>query len=102
MSHSFARIVVTLGFAAALIVPLAGCAEIVVGPYPDARCRSVSELPDGSWLVERPITFGRTIRVGSGATLHEGEVIDGVDLGAVLQRTCRHPSFNSPPIVAHF
>jgi hypothetical protein len=102
MSHSFARIVIKLGVAAALIVPLAGCAEIVVGPYPDSRCLAVSELSDGSWLVESPITFGRTIRVGSGATLHEGEVIDGVDLGGVLQRTCRYPSFNSPPVVAHF
>jgi hypothetical protein len=76
---------------------------IVAVPYSiDERCQAVSELPDGSWLVERPVIFGRTIRVESGATLYVGEVIEGVDLGAVLRRDCRGPALNAAWPAARF
>ena len=92
-----------LGSAAALIALLSGCAETDVARwYPDGRCQAVFELPDGRWLVRHPVMFGRGIRVEGGATLHKGEVIDGVDLGAVLQNKCRDPSFNVPQTVVSF
>ena len=71
-------------------------------PYLDERCQSVSELTDGTWRVNQPIMFGRSIRVESGATLLKGEVIDGIDLGAILQKTCRDPSLNVAPPVPVF
>ena len=103
LSHLIARIAIGLG-SAALIAGLSGCAQtgFIVGSYPDERCQAVSELTDGSWRIERPIMFGRTVRVESGATLHKGEVIDGIDLGAVLQKMCRDPSLNLPETVARF
>jgi len=103
LSHSFARIVVHLGFAA-LIAALSGCAQAVavVGLYPDERCQAVQELTDGSWRVESPIMFGRGVRVEGGATLHRGEVINGIDLGAVLQRRCGDPSLDSPETAVRF
>ncbi len=102
-AHSLVKVVIRLGSAATLIVTLSACArtDVLVG-LPDERCQAVSELTDGTWRVDHPITFGRTIRVESGATLLAGEVIDGVDLGAVLQRTCRDPSLNVPKTVVHF
>jgi hypothetical protein len=103
VSHSLARIVTSLG-SAALIAALSACAQTgdVVGAYPDERCQAVFELPDGTWRIERPVMFGRTVRVESGATVYKGEVIDGIDLGAVLQRMCRDPSSNLPETVVRF
>jgi hypothetical protein len=102
MSHSLAKIVVGSLSAATLAAALAGCAQTIVeGSFPE-RCRAVLEQPDGSWLVRRPIVFGRGIRVEAGATLHKGEVVNGVDLGAVLQRTCRDPSLNAPRTAVRF
>jgi hypothetical protein len=97
LSHVFARIAAYLGFAA-LIATLSACAQTaaVVGSYADERCLSVQELTDGSWRVESPIMFGRRVRVESGATLHKGELINGIDLGAVLQRVCGDPSPKYP------
>ena len=89
-----------VGFGAAVTL-LSGCAGPFV-PFPDRRCLAVSEISDGSWLVNRPLTFGRAVRVESGATLHAGEVLEGVDLGAVLQRECRDPSLNVPASVSRF
>jgi hypothetical protein len=103
-SHFVARIVLSLGSAAMASATLSGCAYTgaTAGLYADERCQAVSELPDGSWRVDRPIMFGRTVRVEGGATLYKTEVIDGIDLGAVLQRTCRDPSQNVPATVARF
>ncbi|HXZ17838.1 MAG TPA: hypothetical protein VEH77_18080 [Roseiarcus sp.] len=95
------RTAVTGSALAALAASLSACAQPAL-PYLDERCLSVSELTDGTWRVNQPIMFGRRIRVESGATLLKGEVIDGVDLGAVLQRTCRDPSLNMAPAVAVF
>jgi hypothetical protein len=70
--------------------------------YEDERCQAVLELPDGSWRVEYPIEFGRGVRIDSGATLYKGEIIDGIDLGAVLQKRCRDPSLNVQGAVVRF
>ncbi len=103
-ANTFVKSAIKLGFAATLIASLSACARtgILGGWYSDARCEAVSELTDGTWRVDRPIMFGRTIRVESGATLLRGEVIDGIDLGAVLQRTCRDPSLNVAETVVRF
>ena len=100
-SHSIARIVLSLGSAAMLSATLSACAYTGVVAS-DERCQAVSELPDGSWRVDRPIMFGRTVQVEGGATLYKTEVIDGIDLGDVLQRTCRDPSLNVLKPVARF
>ncbi len=101
-SHRLARVLIRLGSAATLIALLPACAQTRFVTYSDERCLAVLELPDGSWQVNYPITFGRTIRVESGATLYKGEVIDGVDLGAVLQRRCRDPSLNVTETAVRF
>jgi hypothetical protein len=104
VSHFIPRSVTSLGFATMLSATLSACANtgVVTSSYADERCRSVSEQTDGSWRVERPIVFGRTVQVDGGSTLYKGEVFDGVDLGAVLQRTCRDPSLNLPETIARF
>ena len=104
VSHFNPRNAISLGFAAILSATLSACANTGVVPssYADERCRSVSEQTDGSWRIERPVVFGRTVRVDGGATVYNGEVFDGVDLGAVLQRTCRDPSLNLPETVVRF
>jgi hypothetical protein len=101
-SHLFARTIANLGFVA-LIVALSACAQtgVLVGHY-DEPCQSVLQQTDGSWRVESPIKFGRTVFVESGATLYKGEVLDGIDLGAVLQRRCGDPSLILPESVARF
>jgi hypothetical protein len=104
MACLLAKIAVGLGLAAPLMTTLSGCAQtsVLAGAYADERCEAVVELPDGTWSVRSPIMFGRTVRVESGATLHEGEVVEGLDLGAVLQRTCRDPWLNVTPTVVRF
>lgn len=100
-SRLLAKIIV-MGFAVTLIATLSGCAQTSGLDGSDERCNAVFELPDGSWLINRPVMFGRTVRVESGATLLKDEVIDGIDLGAVLQRECRDPSLNVTPTVVRF
>jgi hypothetical protein len=102
-AKTFLKSAIKMGFAAALIASLSACARTgFIGSYSDLRCQAVSELTDGSWRVDRPIQFGRTIRVERGATLLTGEVIDGVDLGAVLERACRDPSLYVPKTAVRF
>src|SRR5271165_732970 len=105
MTSSMSRLLskfIVMGLALTLIAPtLSGCAETSVLAA-DERCNAVLELPDGSWLVRRPLLFGRTVRVESGATLLKDEVLDGIDIGAVLERKCRDPSLNVIPTVVKF
>jgi len=57
-------------------------------PFAVPGCEAAQKLPDGSWLIRTPTTFGRAGRIGAGAIVYRGSVINGVDLGAVLQRDC--------------
>jgi hypothetical protein len=43
--------------------------------------------------------FGRSVKVGAGATIYRTTVINGVDLGAVLDRHCDPESYDVPPLV---
>jgi hypothetical protein len=83
-----ARDIVRLALGCVLTASISGCAQTYYAGYPDPRCAAVRELPDGSWLTRVPVTFRGSIKVEAGATLYQGTVIDGVDLGAFLVRRC--------------
>jgi hypothetical protein len=75
-------------FAAA---PLA--AMLVASPSP-ARiltvpgCETAVQLQDGSWQTRRTRNFGRAGNVESFSQIWRGTVINGVDLGAFLEKNC--------------
>jgi hypothetical protein len=96
MSQLLTRVVIGLGAAAALFAPVCASAQpnALAGSSADQRCQSVSELSDGSWWIRRPVTFGPAVRIESGSTVYKGEVIGGVDVGAILQRHCRDTTRN--------
>lgn len=96
MSHLLTKVAIGLGAAAALFAPMGASAQpnVIAGSSGDQRCQSVYELPDGSWWIRRPVMFGPAVRIESGSTVYKGEVIDGVDVGAVLQRHCRDTARN--------
>ncbi len=96
MSHLLEKVVFGLAAAAALIAPMGASAQpnVVAGSSGDPRCQAVYELADGSWWIRHPVMFGPAVRIESGSTVYKGEVINGVDVGAVLQRHCRDTTRN--------
>jgi hypothetical protein len=71
---------------AALLIAGSSSARTVFSALP--LCQAVEKLPDGSWRTNFPVRFGRAGKVGAGATLYVGTVLNGVDLGSVLERDC--------------
>ena len=67
-------------------------------PIFDPRCDAVYRFADNSWQARVPLMFGRKVKVGAGAIIYKGAVFNGIDLGAVLERTC-NPRFYPPPLV---
>jgi hypothetical protein len=86
MSYRLVKPTILLALAALLIAPISSSARTPLYPVP--LCQAVEQLPDGSWSTKFALRFGRAGEVGAGATLYQGEVINGVDLGAVLERNC--------------
>ena len=68
------------------VAPIPLSAQTFAGAVP--LCQAVEKLPDGSWTTKIPVRFGKAGRIGAGAILYEGTVINGVDLGAVVEREC--------------
>ncbi|HTR13431.1 MAG TPA: hypothetical protein VMI72_09310 [Roseiarcus sp.] len=75
-----------LGFlvAAAFLPSSPSSARIVHTP----GCQAAEKLEDGSWLIRSSTAFGRAGTVDSGAIVYKGTVINGVDVGAVLEKRC--------------
>jgi hypothetical protein len=69
---------------AALLPSAPALARIVTAP----GCEAAQKLSDGSWLVRSPTHFGRGGPVDTGAIVFARTVINGVDLGADLERRC--------------
>ena len=80
---------IRLAFGCLAAAPISASAQVVYfNDHADTRCLAVEKLPDGSWTTRRPVTFRRSVWVGTGAIIYRGTVIDGIDLGAVLDRQC--------------
>jgi hypothetical protein len=90
-----AKTTIHFALAALLIAPVSSSARTPLYDVPS--CQAVEQLSDGSWSTKIPVRFGRAGEVGAGATLYQGEVINGVDLGAVLERNCA-PRFVERPV----
>ena len=69
---------------AAALVPRPSSAHIVYAP----GCHAAQKLTDGSWLIRSATSFGRAGAVDQGAIIYRRTVINGVDVGAVLERRC--------------
>ena len=70
--------------AAALLPSLPSSARTIHAP----GCHAAQKLADGSWLIRSPTRFGRAGTIDSGAVVYRGTVINGVDVGAFLERRC--------------
>jgi len=42
--------------------------------------------------------FGRRVRIDVGTTMYKGTLIDGIDLGAVLEKRCGQATYALPVI----
>ena len=96
MSHLYARTAGRFMLALLLSAPTPLFAQAFPIGYP--RCDAVYRFADGSWQAKLPLMFGRTVKVGAGAIIYKGTVFAGIDLGAVLERTCNPPIY-PPPLV---
>lgn len=87
---------------AALLVASAALAESAPapaeGPGPLAKripCDAFKRNDDGSWTPTRDVNVelpdGTVLTVGSAVSFTPGASIQGLDLGAVLERECRSP-----------
>jgi len=94
---------IAVGFlaAAALLPSIPSWARIVYAP----GCHAAQKLTDGSWLIRSATSFGRAGAVDQGAIIYRRTVINGVDVGAILERRCvlafrvepDYDSFTWPP-----
>jgi hypothetical protein len=75
---------VAAAFVLAAPVVSASSAHILAAP----GCEGAERLPDGSWEVKSNKTFGLAGDFGAGAIVWRGTIINGVDLGALLEKTC--------------
>ena len=87
MRYLDASLLFRLALAGMSAAVLASCAQPPNYPV-DSPCRAVERIADGSWRTKRPVVFGRSIRVEAGTIIYRRTVIDGVDLGAALDREC--------------
>jgi hypothetical protein len=51
-------------------------------------CKIAQKLVDGSWLTRSTANFGRAGAVASGSVIHQGSVVNGLDLGRFLESRC--------------
>ena len=76
---------IAVGFlTAAALVPRPSSAHIVYAP----GCHAAQKLPDGSWLIRSATSFGRAGAIDQGAIVYKRTLINGVDVGAFLERSC--------------
>ena len=76
---------IAVGFLAAVLLPsLPSSARVDYAP----GCHVAQKLADGSWLIRSATRFGRAGAVDQGAIIYKGMVINGVDVGAILERSC--------------
>ena len=69
---------------ASVLVASSASANILVVP----GCEMAEQLQDGSWQTRYTRTFGRAGIVEAGSIIWRGTVINGVDLGAFLEKHC--------------
>jgi len=69
---------------ASVLVASSASAHILVVP----GCEMAEQLQDGSWQTRYTRTFGRAGIVEAGSIIWRGTVINGVDLGAFLEKHC--------------
>jgi hypothetical protein len=80
LSRCFAAV----SLAAMPIASSSSSAKILVVP----GCEAADQLIDGSWLIRSTRAFGRAGEVDAGAIVWRGTVINGVDIGAFLEKSC--------------
>ncbi len=51
-------------------------------------CEAAQHFDDGTWLTRTARPFGPAVEVGPGVFISKGTVINGVDLGAILEKSC--------------
>ena len=69
---------------AALVASTSSFAHVFVVP----GCEAAEQLSDGSWLIKFTRNFGRAGEVEAGSLIWRGTLINGVDLGAYLEKRC--------------
>jgi hypothetical protein len=70
--------------AAVLVASSPSTAHIFVVP----GCEAAEKLSDGSWQIRTTRTFGQAGKVDAGVIVYRGTVLNGVDLGAFLEKSC--------------
>ena len=70
--------------AAAPVASAASSVHILVVP----GCDAADQLANGGWQIRSTRTFGRAGEVEAGAVIWKGTVLNGVDLGAFLEKSC--------------
>ena len=71
-------------FAAALLASSPSSAHIVVTP----GCEAAEKHIDQGWETRSRRIFGRAGEVDIGSTIWRGTIVNGVDLGAFLEKSC--------------
>jgi hypothetical protein len=80
LSRCFAAV----SLAAMPVASSSSSANILVVP----GCEAADHIIDGSWLIKSTRTFGRPGKVDAGAIVWRGTIINGVDIGAFLEKSC--------------
>jgi hypothetical protein len=80
LSRCFAAV----SLAAASVASSSSSAHILVAP----GCEAAEQLTDGSWKIRSAKTFGAAGEVDTGVIIVRRTVINGVDLGALLEKSC--------------
>jgi hypothetical protein len=79
LSRRFAAV-----FLAAAPVASSSSAHILAVP----GCGTAEQLTDGSWQMRSARTFGPGGEIDAGAIVWKGTVVNGVDVGAFLDKRC--------------
>jgi hypothetical protein len=78
------RCCAAVSLAAALLASSSSFAHIVMTP----GCAAAEQRIDQGWETRSSRTFGRAGEVDAGSIIWRGTVINGVDLGALLEKSC--------------
>jgi hypothetical protein len=78
------RCLAAISLAAAAVAASSSSAHILVVP----GCEAAEHFDDGTWLIRSARPFGPDVEVGPGVIISKGTVINGVDLGAILEKSC--------------
>jgi hypothetical protein len=82
--HQLSRCFAALSLMAVLVAPSSSIARYFTVP----GCEAAEQLADGSWLISSSNAFGLAGKVSPGSIVLRGTVIDGVDLGLLLDTRC--------------